>query len=211
MASGLPSPAYNNADVHDPEVVDVDALVEWYAPRAVPWGVRVPAGAAWNAGRFLFRKSLSALEAAGFVPAPRVDGLEVVTATSDDLAEVAAVDVAAFGGSVPEASAWLRPLVAAPRTHVLLARLDGRAVATAYTIRTDGEVGPAAYLGGVGVVPAARRRGIAGDLSSRILEAAFDAGADLAHCHPESGEASRVYERLGFEPAGAFDVYVDLA
>jgi hypothetical protein len=47
MASGLPHPQWNDADVYDPAAVDVEVLSGWYRHRAVPWGVHVPLGADW--------------------------------------------------------------------------------------------------------------------------------------------------------------------
>lgn len=210
MASGLPHPTYNNADITDPYVVDLDAVRAWYDARGVPWGVRVPAGSAWDAGRHLFRKNLRAVGPTTFVPATPVPGLTVTMAEESELTDVAAVDTAAFGGTAADARAWLGPLVADPSAHLLVARLDGRPVAAAYTVTTEFDAGRAAYLAGVGVVPGARRRGIAHDLSSRLVEAALDRGAEIVHGHPEQAEAVRVSGRLGFAPAGAFDIYVDL-
>jgi hypothetical protein len=54
MASSIDHPQSNNADVDDPESADLVGMREWYAGRSVPWGVRVPAGAPWSRGRFLF-------------------------------------------------------------------------------------------------------------------------------------------------------------
>lgn len=211
MASGLPHPAYNNADVVDPGAVDLEAVGAWYAERGVPWGVRVPAGSSWTAGRHLFRKRLLGLVPEDFVAAATVPGLDVTVAGTADLAEVVEVDVAAFGGEAEGVSPWLGPILADGSAEVLLARLEGRPVAAAYVIATEGEAGPAGYLGGVGVVPAARRRGIAGDVSARLVGSALERGVGLVHCHPDHGEAARVYERIGFRPAGGLDVYVDLA
>jgi GNAT superfamily N-acetyltransferase len=92
----------------------------------------------------------------------------------------------------------------------VLASLGGEAVGTAYCLRSDGPAGPAAFLAGVGVLPEARRRGIAGAMSFWLVERAFADGARLAHLNADSDEAARVYSRLGFSPAGAVDIYVDL-
>ena len=66
------------------------------------------------------------------------------------------------------------------------------------------------FLGGIGVVHGARRRGVAAAMSAWLLRRAFHGGARLAHLHPESDAAARVYDRLGFRAAGALDIYVDL-
>jgi hypothetical protein len=44
MASRIGHPQWNNADVDDPESVDVVGMRELYAARSVPWGVRVARG-----------------------------------------------------------------------------------------------------------------------------------------------------------------------
>lgn len=211
MASGLPHAQWNNGDVADPDLVDVDAVRRWYAARGVPWGVRVPAGARWPHGRLLFRKRLMLLDVAGLVPSPAVPGLRVRVATPDDLDVVARVDAVAFDGDPAVEAAWTRPLLAPGRATVALAELAGRPVATASCLRTDGRAGPAAYLAGVAVLPEARRRGVAGAVSGWLLERAVAGGARIAHLHPDTDEAARVYARLGFAEVDGFDVYVDMA
>jgi GNAT superfamily N-acetyltransferase len=211
MASGLGHPQWNNGDVTDPAAVDLDAVRAWYAGHGVPWGVRVPAGAPWPHGRHLFRKRLMLLDAGRLLPAPAVPGLRLRAAGPDDLGPVVAVDAAAFEGD-PEAEApWIRPHLDAPSVTVALAELDGVAVGTAYALRSDGRAGPAAYLAGVAVLPAARGRGIAAAISTWLLEGALARGSRIAHLHPDTDAAARVYARLGFVEVGALDVYVDLA
>src|SRR4029079_12798950 len=63
MASGLPHPQWNSADVTGPGA-DLEAARAFYAERGVPWGVRVPAGMRWGAGRHLFQMPLMGLAAA---------------------------------------------------------------------------------------------------------------------------------------------------
>lgn len=211
MAGGLPLPQWNNGDVVDPARVDVAAVRDWYAARGVPWGVRVPAGVEWPHGRHLFRKRVLLLEPTRLAPAPAVPGLRVRRAGAADLAAVLAVDVAAFGGDRAASGRWLEPLLRAPEVTVALAELDGAPVATAYVVRSDGRAGPAVGLGGVGVLPPARRRGVAGAVASWLLAGAIDAGARIAHTEPDTDGAARGYVRLGFAEAAALDVYVDLA
>lgn len=211
MTSGLPYAQWNNGDVDDPDAVDVDAVRRWYAERGVPWGVRVPAGARWPHGRLLFRKRLMLLAAADLLPARAVPGLIVRAATPDDLDAVAHVDAVAFDGDPAVEAAWVRPLLTSDRATVALAELDGRPVATASCLRTDGRAGAAAYVAGVAVLPEARRRGVAGAVSAWLVEGAVAAGAQVAHLHPDTEEAARVYARLGFTEVDGLDVYVDLA
>jgi pimeloyl-ACP methyl ester carboxylesterase/predicted N-acetyltransferase YhbS len=211
MASGLGRPQWNNGDVTDPDQVDLGAVRDWYARRGVPWGVRVPAGAAWPRGRHLFRKRLMLLDAGALVTRPPVHGLRVRRATAADLGAVLAVDLAAFGGDEAASRAWLDPMVRSSAVTVALAERDGAPVGTAYVVRSDGEAGPAVGLGGVGVVPAARRRGVAGAVVSWLLAGAVDAGARVAHTEPDSDGAARLYAGSGFTEVGGLDVYVDLA
>lgn len=223
MASGLASPAFNNGDVVDPALVDLGQVRDWYAERGVPWGVRVPAGAAWTAGHRLLDKRLMAVPAGELRPAPPVPGLSVRPAGPDDLPTVHAVDHAAFGtpededvGEPQDAAeddlgrAWLLPHLTAPQVDVALATLDGVPVATAYCVRSDGRAGPAAALGGVAVVAAARRRGIGAAVSDWLLRQAVAGGAQWAHLSPDTEQAARVYRRLGFLERRGFTIHVDL-
>lgn len=211
MASGLGQPQWNNGDVTDPDRVDLGAVRDWYARRGVPWGVRVPAGASWPHGRHLFRKRLMLLDAGALVTQPPVTGLRVRRAAAADLDAVLAVDLAAFGGDAAASRAWLDPLLRSTAVTVALAERDGVPVGTAYVVRSDGEAGPAAGLGGVGVVPAARRRGVAAAVISWLLAGAVDAGARVVHTEPGTDGAARLHARAGFAEVGGLDVYVDLA
>lgn len=211
MASGLAHPWWNNGDVTDPDLVELGAVRDWYARRGVPWGVRVPAGSTWPHGRRLFRKRLMLLDDGALVTQPPVPGLRVRRATGADLDAVLAVDLAAFGGEPAASRAWLAPLLGSPVVTVALAELDGAPAGTAYVVRSDGEAGPAAGLGGVGVVPAARNRGVAAAVGSWLLARAVDAGAGVTHTEPDTDGAARLHARLGFAEVGGLDVYVELA
>ena len=210
MATGIPLPQYNSVDVDIPELLDLEAVRAWYARLGVPWGACLPAEASWTTGRLLFRKRLMGLVPSAFTPAPTVPGLVLTAAAAEDLEEVVRIDGEAFDGDAEPVRRWLGPLLTSPSAGVVLARVEGQPVGTAYTVRSDGVAGPSAYLAGVGVVPEARGRGVAGAMSSRLVGAAFHDGARLAHCHPDTALAARVYERLGFAEAAALDVYVDL-
>jgi GNAT superfamily N-acetyltransferase len=211
MASGLPHPQWNNGDVTDAAAVDIVCVREWYAERGVPWGIRVPSDQVWSVGRQLFAKRLMGLAPDDFVPAPIVGGLTVRKARPWDIDVVADVDGAAFGGDRSVDRPWLEPHLHAERTTVALALLDDEPVGTAYMLRSDGLAGPAVYLAGVGVLDAARGRGVAAAISAWLLKRGFAAGAELAHLHPDSDLAARIYARLGFVEVPGFDVYVDLA
>ncbi|MGN6089585.1 MAG: GNAT family N-acetyltransferase [Actinomycetales bacterium] len=223
MASGLPHPQWNGGDVVDPAAVDLPTVAEWFAERGVPWGLRVPAAAPWPHGRLLFRQRLMGLVAPDFVPAPAATRsltpesrtpptrLRIRGAGPADLAEVLAVAAAAFEEDPTVERPWLEPHLSAAGVTVALAELDGRAVGTAYSLRSDGEAGPALYLGGVGVLPDARRQGVAAAMSSWLLARGFADGVQLAHLHPDTDTAARIYARLGFVEVDGFDVYVDCA
>jgi GNAT superfamily N-acetyltransferase len=211
MASGIDHPQWNNADVDDPGSADVVGMREWYAARSAPWGVRVPAGAAWPHGRFLFRKRLMgvALSARG-LPRTSFAGLVIRRAGPDDLDAMLHLEVIGFQSAPTLERQWMQPHLSSPAVEVALAELSGEPVGTAYTVRSEGWAGPALYLAGVCVLPEARRRGIAGAVSSWLLARGAAAGARVAHLHPDSDHAARVYARLGFVEVDGFDVYVDL-
>ena len=142
--------------------------------------------------------------------APAAPELTLRPAGPADLASVLHVDSTVFGLDPVDNVSWLEPLLSAERAVVALAELDGEAVGTAYTLRSDGSAGPALYLAGVAVLSAARRRGVGAALSSWLLERGFAAGADFAHLNPDTDEAARIYERLGFVETPGLDIYVDI-
>jgi GNAT superfamily N-acetyltransferase len=209
MASGLPHAQWNSADVTGPGP-DLEGARAFYAERGVPWGVRVPAGMAWRAGRHLFRMALMGLPARDLVPPPAVEGLAIRQAGPDDLETVLAVDTGAFGSDPDQYRPWTAPHLQGGPATVALATLEDEPVATGYTLRSDGAAGPAAFLAGVGVLEHARGRGIAAAMSAWLLERAFADGARFAHLHPDTDAAARVYSRLGFTESGALDIFVDL-
>ncbi len=208
MASGLAHPQWNGADVTAPDP-DLEGARAFYAGRGVRWAVRVPSGMPWAHGRHLFRMPLMGLVPAALRPAAPVCGLELRPATAGDLEAVLAVDAAAFGVPAALQRPWLAPHLGAPGVTVALASLAGEPVGTAYTLRTDGTAGPSAFLAGVAVSAAARRRGVGAAMSAWLLERAFAEGAELAHLAADTDAAARVYARLGFTPAGGLEVHVD--
>jgi GNAT superfamily N-acetyltransferase len=197
---------WNNGDVTDADA-DLEGARAFYEAHGVPWGVRVPVGIPWSAGRHLFRKRLMGLEANDFTPAQPVPGLHIRAADTGDFETIRRIDAAAFGD---DAGPWLAgQLGRAPVVHAL-AELDGEPVGVAYSLRSDGAAGPCLYVAGVGVLAQARRRGVGGAISSWLLERGLAQGAELAHLHPDSDEAARIYARLGFVETAGFDVYVNL-
>lgn len=211
MCSGLAHPQWNSGDVDDPGLVDLDAVSSWYSSRAAAWGLRLPAGAPWPHGRRILTKTLMGRDLAD-LPAPTsVPGLDLRTATPDDLEAVLAVDSAAFGSDPVVEAPWSGPHLSDPRADVLLGLVDGVPVATGYAVRSDGRAGPATHVGGVCVLPAYEGRGIGTAITAGLLERAAAAGALLAHLEPETPRAASVYRRLGFMEVPGIDIYLDNA
>jgi GNAT superfamily N-acetyltransferase len=211
MASGLPHPQWNNGDVTDPAQVDLEAVGRWFADKAVPWGLRLPRGTAWPYGRLLFSKRLMGLAADDFRPAAVPAGVSLRAAGGADAEAVLSVDTVAFEESFEVERPWVEPILSQPTASVCLAEREGMAVGCGYCLVTDGDAGPAVYVAGVGVLPEARGRGVGAAVSSWLVQRGLDAGAQLAHLHPDSAEAARIYARLGFVEVDGFDVYVDNA
>lgn len=211
MASGLPHPHWNNADVTDSSLVRIDDVRGWYREHGVPWGARVPTRMPWTHGRLVLSQRLMGQTREQLAPTAPVDGVTVRAAGPDDLERVLAVDAQAFGGDVDTARPWLAPMLDHPSMTVALAVDDRGPVGTGYVVCSDGHAGPAAYVGGVAVLERARRRGIGGAISGWLLDHGYAAGARVATLQPDTDGAARVYSRLGFVPAGGFDIYVDTA
>jgi GNAT superfamily N-acetyltransferase len=209
MAAGFEAPGVNSGDVTGPNP-DLDAAREFYGARGVTWGLRVPVELPWPHGRLLFRRRVMAVPREAFRPASAVPGLSLRRAGPADLAEVLSIDSTVFELDPTDNTRWLEPLLHADAADVALATLDGDPAGTAYTLRSDGAGGPALYLAGVGVLAAARRRGVGAALSSWLLERGFAAGAELAHLNPDDDAAARLYARLGFADTPGLDIYVDI-
>jgi ribosomal protein S18 acetylase RimI-like enzyme len=209
MTAGFEAEGVNSGDVIGPEP-DVEAARAFFAEHGVSWGLRVPEEMPWKQGRLLFRRRLMGMERAAFRAAAAVPGLEVRAAGPEDLASVLRIDSTAFGLDVAENRRWLEPLLAAERVEFALGSVGGEPAGTAYVLRSDGGAGPSAYLAGVAVLPAARRRGVAAGVSSWLLERAFERGAELAHLNPDTDAAARIYERLGFGELPGHDIYIGL-
>lgn len=211
MSSGITLAQWNNGDVTHPDQVDLGAVTAWYAGFGVPWGVRVPHGAPWPHGRFLFHKRCMALVPDEARPAPEVSGLVDRPAAPADLEVYAEIDATAFEeDDVGPTREWVRPTLGAKDFRVLLAELDGVPVGVATGVLTSDRAGACVGISGVGVLPAARRRGVGTALTWALASWGFSAGADLAWLNPDTDEAVGVYGRLGFRETGGFDVYVDL-
>jgi len=207
MASGLPYAYLNSACVTDPAVADPGLARAWYSSRGLSWGAIAASGSNWPHGRHLLTQDLMALEPASLSPAPRPAGLAMRRARTEDAGEVVAIDNAAFGSSPAAAHAWLGRLCCLQEVNVALGVLDGLPVAAGYATMATGEAGTTLYIGGIGVVPSARRRGVAAALVTYLLTGGLDRGAAFAHLQTDSERAARLYGRLGFEHCGGIDIY----
>lgn len=196
MASGLPTPKWNNADITGADF-DRDSVVDWYAALDVPWGIRVPLELDVDLGEPLFEKRCAALLPTSFRPQVAPEGISVRRATTGELATYAAVELERFGGDEDLERRWLAPAIGAPGFRHWIA-YDGRdPVGVAMTVSTDDLAGPAGYLAGVAVVDAWVGRGLVPHLASCAARAAFDAGATLVHANPDDDEREWITE-LGF-------------
>jgi ribosomal protein S18 acetylase RimI-like enzyme len=211
MASGLPHPKWNSGDATGNEA-DIELAREFYAHHDVPWGLRIPPGLKWPYGRLLLRLRLMGLLPASFTPVEMPRGVTLATAGPADLEAVLAADSAAFESDPHESRAWMTALLEAPdeRIRVCAASADGEIVGTGYAVLTDSLAGRTAYIAGVAVAPAHRRRRIGAAISAWLASAGFAAGADLAHLHADHDRAARLYGRLGFVDSGELDVYGDM-
>lgn len=214
MASGLPHARWNSGDLLDLACFDVEAVRAWYAACAngagVPWGIRVPAGSPFPHGHHLFTARCMALAPEQVVAAPLPANVTIDVAAAGDIETIARIDAIAFDDTVDAVFRWIAPYIGARGFTLALARLDGVAVGIATAVDTNDRAGRCACIFGVAVLPAVRRRGIAGAVTSWLLERAFEAGATFAHLNPNHDEAARVYARLGFVETAGLDIYADL-
>jgi GNAT superfamily N-acetyltransferase len=205
VSPGLPGGYMNSGDVHDPSAVDLDEVRDWYRHRGDSIVLRVPDGLTWTSGRRFGRRDLMAAAVTDLIEPTTPTSIDVLRAGPSDLDDVVAVDVAAFGDDGHNRD-WIRPHLVGQHATVALIR-DGRvAVATGYSFLIDGWAGPSLYIGGVGVVPSARRRGLATALTWWLLRRGAEAGAAIVVLQTESPEVARLYRRFGLAPGGAYDL-----
>lgn len=211
MATGLQHAQWNDGDVDDPALVDIDAVRDWYDGLRVPWGLRLPAAAPWPHGRRLFTKRLMGLTPAAYQAPAVPPGVTIRQATAADIEPYLHVDSTAFEEEPHVQRPWLELLLRHPNATVAVAEMDGDIVASGQIVRSDDQAGPAAYVGGIAVLPDARRRGIGAAITGWLVERGWDAGAALAHLHPDTDHAAAIYQRLGFVEVDGFDVYLPIS
>lgn len=188
MASGIPTPKWNNADITSDDV-DVDAMQAWYDARDIPWGVRVPLDLVFDLGEPLFEKRCAGLVPSAFTPPRDLPGLTMRPARSADLETYVHLDSAVFDGDDATLSRqWVEPALGAHGFGHWIAFAGNEPVAVAATVRSDGRAGPAAYVTGVGAVAAWRGPDVEAMVAGAAAAAAFDAGASLLHVNPDDEE-----------------------
>jgi len=142
-----------------------------------------------------FEQTLMALDLArwssGAVPETEVE-LQPVERDTGDWADVAS---RSFGYTVPVAVT--EPLIKDSGVRLLVARKDGQPVGTGLIFAQGGIAG----LHMVGVVPEARRKGIARKIMLRLLDDARARGFGLATLQA-SAMGEGLYRGLGFRPQG---------
>ena len=129
--------------------------------------------------------------------------IEVAGAATDEL-------VAAFARLLPQLSKRSAPplnseladMIASPATDVLIARLDGKVVATLTLVTFRIPTGVRSWIEDVVVDDAARGHGVGEQLNRFAIELARSKGAttvDLTS-RPSRAAANRLYQRIGFKP-----------
>ena len=207
MASGLPTPKWNNADVTAADA-DLDAVAAWYAARDLPWGVRVPVELDLAVGERLFTKRAFGLERADVLQGAGAMGVLVRRAGPADLEAYDATDAAVFGDDPALTHRWNAPVLGLVGFEHWLALEGDKPVGVVCTVLSDDRAGPAAMLTGLGALPSRRGQGVEDELLGVAARSAFAAGARLMHTYA-TGEAGAAWLRSrGFVEAPGFAVYV---
>jgi ribosomal protein S18 acetylase RimI-like enzyme len=191
-------------------------------PEAIEWiEDLVPglAGAAQEAGLSVRSHPLMHLAERDFRPAPDVPGFEVRLITPDeDLSWFQAVATIGFGEPGTEAGstgvealtevrravppgivAFVRDRLTRGLTVTAVAFRQGVPVAVGSHQPFDG----AAEVVGVATLPAFRRRGLGGAVTSLLMEDALDRGVSTIFLSAGDHGIARVYGRLGFRHVGS--------
>jgi ribosomal protein S18 acetylase RimI-like enzyme len=152
-------------------------------------------------------------------PEPVNGTVRLMDADEGELGNVnAAIDVA-FGmpgtavgeaGVVQRDDALNSPDAAQRLGFTVDALRSGRTVCAGAFVDGAGAVGGGSHnprgaiseIVGVGLLPAFRRRGLAGAIAHRLARHALESGMTTVFCGAESSEVARVYERVGFYRIG---------
>jgi ribosomal protein S18 acetylase RimI-like enzyme len=206
MCSGLPEIQWNGAWATELPV-DLPAAARWFAERGCPWGIGVPRWLDYAPGEHLASLRLMGLEPSAFAPCDWPDGVLVRRAASSDVALLARLDAAAFGGDDSLTERWIGAVVGVVGFSHWIAQADGQAVGLITASRTDFDAGPCGTITGVGVLPPFRGRGIGAALTSHACADLLERGATLVQLSPNTDTAARVYARLGFREVLGLNIY----
>jgi len=176
------------------------------------------AGAAAAVGLEVLQVPLLALAAGERLPAPAPDGVTLRMLAADDRALAGAqgaieLAFAADGMDAGGAGPQERDLTTAKLDDLGFLRDRLRRGLTAMAVaqsEPDGVLGAGSHqlvgdvteVTSVGTLPAARRRGIGGAVTGRLVEHARERGADVVFLSAADDDAARMYERLGFRRIG---------
>ena len=211
----VPEPALNSVLVVR-EPGDVSAMFDRteaeFARRGLQFGIDVAVGrhpgidaeVRSRGMTLIIKRQAMAVAVDAIARPPLPDGIIIdVVAGKEEMLQAAEAAGEAFGDPAQIIRGFYAhsvPMV--PEAKCLVARdTDGQIVASAAAYLHEGAVG----LLGLGVRPAAQRRGIGAALTSAAAQVFPD--ADLAWLHP-TDVAIELYRSLGFEPAGDWEVWV---
>jgi [ribosomal protein S18]-alanine N-acetyltransferase len=141
-------------------------------------------------------------------PPEQARAAEIVTLTTAHVDELMAHERDMFGAESWSAAAYREEIADKRRRHYLAA-VDGAGVLLGWGgVRV---IGDEAEILTVGVIPAARRRGIGTLLLDALLEHARHDGAEFAFLdvRVDNSDAQRIYERAGFISVGRRRGYYD--
>ena len=207
MASGLPTPKWNNADITAADA-DLDAVAAWYADRDLPWEVRVPLELDLAVGDYLFTKRCFGLEQPDALAVARPSDIVVRRAGPADLDTYVAIDAAVFADDPALTRRWVAPVFGSAGFAHWLAREGGTPVGVVCAILSDDGAGPAAMLTGLGGLAAWRGRGVEHELLRVAVRSAFAAGATLAHAYATGDAGAAWLQSCGFVEVPGFAVRV---
>ncbi|MDQ6722296.1 MAG: GNAT family N-acetyltransferase [Candidatus Dormibacteraeota bacterium] len=203
MASGIPTPKWNNADVTAPNP-DLDAVAHWYAELDLPWGLRVPVEFDIPMGDPLFVKRCWGLRPPG-LERRATPAVQIRLATAADLDQYAETDAVVFGDDPALSRRWVEATLGRPGFEHWLAMAGGRSVGVAEVVRTNDWAGPAAMLTGVGALGEWKGDGVEQALAQFAVEHAFESGVALVHAHDQDEALCRA---IGFEEVPGFLIRV---
>lgn len=152
-------------------------------------------------------------------PRPAAGEVRLMDADDAELANAKAAINVAFGApgtAVSEAGVAERDAAAtssgatASLGFTIDALRDGRTVMAGALVRDVGAVGGGSHnprgevteMVGVGILPAFRRRRLAGALAHLLAQHARDNGVTTVFCGAESNDVARIYEGVGFRRIG---------